>query len=175
MGASVVARCDASPVSELGEQVFDFVARPIERLVIGERNLSAFGRWNAGLGSPLLQRVAKPVAVVAPVGDQGFRLWQDAEHESRVLVVAHLAFGKQHDQRLTGTVTDDVHLGVQPAAIKSVQKESGNLFNYLLATADEKRSTTTTLASNYWGVIVVCLPPPPSRRLRRQPQRALCT
>ena len=70
----VVACCDAPPVLELGEQVFDFVARPIERLVIGERNLSAFCRWNAGLGSAFFQCRAEPVAVIAAVGNQGFRL-----------------------------------------------------------------------------------------------------
>ena len=115
MGASVVARCDALPGLDFGEEVLDFVALAVGCLVIVERRLAAFGRWNAGLGYPFLQRVAKPVAVVAPVGDQGFRLWQDAEHELRALVIARLAFGKQHDQGLSGAVADDVQLGVQPA------------------------------------------------------------
>ena len=74
MSTTVVACCDAPPVLELGEQVFDFVARPIERLVIGERNLSAFRRWNAGLGSAFFQCRAEPVAVIAAVGNQCSRV-----------------------------------------------------------------------------------------------------
>ena len=73
MGAAVVARCDASPVLEFGEEVLDFVALAVGRLVMVERRLAAFCRWNAGLGSPFFQRRAEPVAVIAAVGDQGFR------------------------------------------------------------------------------------------------------
>ena len=47
-GPAVVARCDASPVLEFGEEVLDFVALAVGRLVIVERRLGAFVRWNAG-------------------------------------------------------------------------------------------------------------------------------
>ena len=115
MSTSVVAHCDAPPVLELGEQVFDFVARSIDRLVIGERRLSAF-RWrNAGFGPAFCQRRAKPVAVIAAVGDQGFGLRQGFEHEPRALVIAHLTLGQQHDEGLAGGVADNMELGVQAA------------------------------------------------------------
>jgi hypothetical protein len=73
VSATVVTCCDVPSVFELGEQIFDFVARLIERIVIGERNLSAFCRCDAGLGSAFFRRRAESVAVIAAVGNQGFR------------------------------------------------------------------------------------------------------
>ena len=60
MGAAVVARCDASPVLEFGEEVLDFVALAVERLFIGERRLAAFGRWNAGRDARGFKRFTEP-------------------------------------------------------------------------------------------------------------------
>ena len=87
----------------------------IEGLVIVERDLSAFDRWNAGVDAFGCQGLAEPVAVVAAVGDQGFRQRQRVEHEAGALVVAHLAFGEQQDERLAVAVADGMQLGVQPA------------------------------------------------------------
>ena len=59
--ASIVAGGDAPPILEFGEQVLDFVARAIERLVVIERQLAASGRRNARFEASLLQRRAEPV------------------------------------------------------------------------------------------------------------------
>ena len=63
-----------------------------------------------GMGSDpsRVQRVTKPVAVVAAVGDQHLGLWQGIEHEPCALVIAHLAFGKHHHQWLASVVADEV-------------------------------------------------------------------
>ena len=84
------------------------MALAVDRLVVVERRLAAFGRRNAGLGSPLFEGLAKPIAVVTSIGDQGFRLRQGAEHQPRAFVVAHLAFGQQHGERLSGPIADHV-------------------------------------------------------------------
>ena len=48
--------------------------------VVCERCLLAFDRGNAGLCPAFFQRLAKPVAVVAFVGDQAFGFRQRADH-----------------------------------------------------------------------------------------------
>ena len=115
MRASIVTGSDAPPVFELGEEVLDLVTLPVERLVEIERPLTALRRWNAGFGHALRERLAKPVAVVASIGDQGRGQRQRVEHQPRAFVIAHLTFGQHHDERLAGAVADDVELGVQPA------------------------------------------------------------
>lgn len=69
VGASVVSGCDAPPVFEFGEQVLNFVARSVERLVVGERRFAASGWWDARFDASGRQRLPEPVAVIAPVGD----------------------------------------------------------------------------------------------------------
>lgn len=51
----------------------------------------------------------------AAIGDE-MRGWrQGAEHQAGPLVVAHLAFRQEQDDRPAVTVADGVELGVQPA------------------------------------------------------------
>src|SRR5437764_14706450 len=71
VGAAVVAGGDAAPVLEFGEHVLDFVALLIERLVIGQRDFPALGGRNARLGASFGESFSKPIAVIAPISDQG--------------------------------------------------------------------------------------------------------
>jgi hypothetical protein len=71
VGAPVVAGGDAPPVLELGEHILDFVALLIERLIIGQRDFPAFGGRDAGLAASFGESFSKPIAVIAPVSDQG--------------------------------------------------------------------------------------------------------
>ena len=56
------------------------------------------------------ERLAEPVGVVAAVAEQHRGLGHSFEHEGRALVVAHLAFGEQHDAGPATVVTDRVQL-----------------------------------------------------------------
>ena len=59
--------------------------------------------------------MAEPVGIVAPVGEQSLGLGEGIDHQRSALVVAHLAFAEQHDQRAALAITDRVKLGVQAA------------------------------------------------------------
>jgi len=64
---------------------------------------------------PGFQFLVEPGAVIATVGDE-MRGWgRSAEHEPGDLVVAHLAFRQEQDDRAALAVTDGVELGVHPA------------------------------------------------------------
>ena len=115
MGATVVTSGDAAPVLKLGEHVLDLVTLPVENFIVSDGFLAAPSWRNAGLDTPVNKRLAEPVAVVAPVGDERFGLRQGIEDQPRALVIAHLAFGEEHDERLSHAVADDMELGVQPA------------------------------------------------------------
>jgi hypothetical protein len=49
VSASIIAGSDTPPVFELGEEIFDLVALTVERVVVVERRLSAFGRSASAL------------------------------------------------------------------------------------------------------------------------------
>jgi hypothetical protein len=68
--ASVVTGCDAPPVLELGEQVLDLVALPIQRNVVGVWNFAAATGRDALLDAPGFQFLAEPYAVLSTIGDQ---------------------------------------------------------------------------------------------------------
>ncbi len=115
MGASVVAGCDAPPVLELGEQVLDLVAVAVERGVVGKRDFAAAAGRDARLDAPGFQFLTKPGAIVASIGDEMGGWRQGAEHETGTLVITHLAFREEQDDRPAVTVADGVQLGVQSA------------------------------------------------------------
>ena len=59
--------------------------------------------------------MAKPVGIVALIGDHRSGLGQRIEHQHRPFVIAHLALADQHDQRSALAIADGVQLGVQAA------------------------------------------------------------
>lgn len=115
MSASVVAGCDAPPFLEFSQEVLDLVSLAIERLVVRVRDFPASARRDARFDAFGDQRLAECGAVVAAIGDEVFGGREGAEHEACALVIAHLAFREQHDDRTALAVADGVELGVQPA------------------------------------------------------------
>ena len=66
MGAAIITHCDAAPVFEPPEGVFDFVALFVERLVVVMLDLAVPFR----LDPPLDQGFAEPVGVIAAIAGQ---------------------------------------------------------------------------------------------------------
>ena len=115
MGASVVAGVDAAPVFEFAEHVLDLVALAVEGGVVGDWHFAVGLRRDAGGDAALSQRMAEPVGIVAAVGEQRLGLREGIDHHRSALVIAHLPFAEQHDQRAALAVADRVKLGVQAA------------------------------------------------------------
>ena len=110
VSASIVTGGDAPPILELGEHVLDPVALLVERLVIRQRDFSAFGGRNAGFAAPLAEGGPEPIAVIAAVGDQCRRWWQGVKDQPRTLMIAHLPLAEHEDEGLAVCVTDGVKL-----------------------------------------------------------------
>src|SRR3569623_1597895 len=103
MCASIVAGVDAPPVLEPAERIFDLVPLAIENAVMFDRLCAVGPRWDAGRDTPGRERLAEPVGVVALVAKQLLRGWQRIDHQGRALIIAHLAFAEQHDDRASLT------------------------------------------------------------------------
>ena len=115
MCASVVAGCDAAPVLDPVEDVLDLVALAVEVLVIVDPDL-AVGAWRDARGDAAFgQSSPEPVAVVALVAQQFLGVGQHRKQQESALVIAHLAFGEEQDDRASLAIADGVQLGVQPA------------------------------------------------------------
>ena len=115
MGTSVVAGGDAPPVLELGEQVLDLVALTVEGCVVGVWDFAAPAGRDAWLDASGFQFLAEPGAVLAAIRDEMRGRRQGVEHETGALVVAHLAFRHEQDDRSPFIVANGVELRVQPA------------------------------------------------------------
>ena len=63
--------------------------------------------------SPLGRDLPEPVAVVASVCNQRGADQQRSQDEPSAVMVAHLSFRQQQDDRLAGAIADSVKLGVQ--------------------------------------------------------------
>ena len=110
MSALVVASVDAPPVLEPAEHVLDFVPLTIEFAVMSDRGFAVRLRWDAGHDPALGEGSAKPVGIIALVGEQLPGGRQRIDHQSRALVIAHLAFAKQHDDGAPLTIADGMQL-----------------------------------------------------------------
>jgi hypothetical protein len=119
VGATVIADVNTSPVFEFPEHIFDFLAAFVERLV--ECNLHfSVGLWRDAWGNVAFkQRVAEPVGVISLVAEQVFSVRNGVKHEDSALKFAHLAFGKQQNQRTTRSIAYSMKLGVQTALFAS--------------------------------------------------------
>ena len=115
MGATIIAGCDAPPVLEPSERVFDFMTVFVERLVIGVLDFAVLFRRDAGLDLFLDQGFAKPIAVIAAIACQRFSFWQRREHDPCPFMIAHLTFCQKQNQRLTFATGNGVKLRVQAA------------------------------------------------------------
>jgi hypothetical protein len=90
--------------------ILDFVALLIEHLVIGPRDVPAFGGGNAGLAAPFGESIPEPIAVITTVGKKRFGGRQGIKDQSCALVVAHLPLAEQQDEGLALAVADSVEL-----------------------------------------------------------------
>lgn len=115
MGTSIVAGCDATPVLDPAEHVFDAMSLLVEDIVIGRGFFAVFARRNAGRNPLFFQSIAEPVGVIAAIGQQFLGAWQTLEQLSGTLVVAHLARSQQEQQRPSQSIGDGVQLGIQAA------------------------------------------------------------
>jgi hypothetical protein len=88
--AAVVAHGDSAPVFDFSEVAFYLVTFFVERPVLFVPDLAVLLRRDAGGNALCSQRLAEPVAVVAPIPGQGLGIRQGVEHELCALVIAHL-------------------------------------------------------------------------------------
>jgi hypothetical protein len=115
VSAAVVACCDAPPVFEFGEHIFDLVALFIEDGVIGNEKFPVlFGR-DAGSDALGLERRPEPVGSIAPVGQQCFGGQQGIKQSRCTLVITHLALRQQQGNGLAAAVADGMEFRVQAA------------------------------------------------------------
>ena len=105
MGASIVARCNSSPVFEPGKQVFHPVPGFVCGLAVFNCFFSVFLWRNTGFNLLLCQHFADFVAVVSAIPDQGLRLGQIPEKNVSALEVAPLAFRQLKSHRSPRVVT----------------------------------------------------------------------
>jgi hypothetical protein len=113
MCAPIISCVDTPPVLELSEHVLDLVARAVECRVEGRRVFSV-GSWRNTGGNPALdQRLTEPVRIIALVCQQACGSGKRIDHERRPLVVTHLAFAEQQNDRAPFTVAHGMKLGVQ--------------------------------------------------------------
>jgi hypothetical protein len=106
VGASVVSGGDASPVLDATEDILDFVALPVEQLVIVVLDL-AVRLWRDtrrdALGD---QSIPEPVAVIAFITQQHLGAWQAGKQQNSTGMIAHLTFGKEQDDRSPRAITN---------------------------------------------------------------------
>ncbi len=108
MCSPVIPSCNAPPVFELGEQVFDFVPGLVERLAVFGWIL-AVSLWRDARSNSLIRKcVADIVAVITFVANQRFRLWQVLQQHLRPFEIAALAFGEIEPNRTPLFVTQGV-------------------------------------------------------------------
>ena len=110
-----MAILDASPVLQFSEHVLDLVTLAVDCCIVRDGHLSVGLRWDAGGDAPFGQCVTEPVGIITPIGEQCLGPGGRTNHQRGALVVAHLPFAEQHDQRAAPAVADRVELGVQAA------------------------------------------------------------
>jgi hypothetical protein len=113
--AAVIACCDAPPVLEFSEHVFDFMALFVERFIVFDLDFAVRFRRDAGRNTLFHERGPEPVGIIPAIRQQGFCLRQNRQQQSRALVIAHLAFGEQHDDRSSVAIANGMKFRVQAA------------------------------------------------------------
>ena len=105
-----------------------------EAISVEGRRVLPVGFWRyAGGDTALDEGLAEPVRVIALVAQQRFALGKRVNHERGPLVVAHLSFAEQQDDRATLTVTDGMKLGVQASLGASDTAGNSPFFRRLAA------------------------------------------
>jgi len=133
VGASVVSCCDASPVFDASEDVLDLVALPVELFVVAVLDLTVTQGRDAGSDAALGQGITEVIAVIASIAEQHLGVGQAVKQHRSALVVAHLPFGQEQDNRPAFAIAHGMELGVQPAFGASDTSGKSPPFNRLAA------------------------------------------
>jgi len=115
MGAAIITGMNAAPILEPAEHVLDLVTLTIERSVVFDRDPTIGFRRDTGLDAARGKGLAKPIGIIALVAEEFLGVGQGGKHQGRALVVAHLAFAEEHDQRPPLTVAHRMQFRVQAA------------------------------------------------------------
>jgi len=84
---SIVSCRYTSPILEFCEEVLDFVSSFIERLVIGDENLSVPSGRNAWGYPTFLQGCTKFITVIALICDEDLCSWHSCKHQASADVI----------------------------------------------------------------------------------------
>lgn len=95
------------------------MALAVESFIIVECLLAVFGWRDARDGALIGEGVAKPVAIVAAVGEECSGLGQTGEQHPRAFVVAHLSGREMQQNGLASLIADGMQFGVQAAFCSS--------------------------------------------------------
>lgn len=107
---------DASPIFEACEEIFDFVALPVEGFVEVSREYPALSRRDTGGNAFGFQGSAVFVAVIAFVADHHARsLGKRRIKQLCADMIAHLAFGQTQRNGPALAITHSMEFGVQAA------------------------------------------------------------
>ena len=112
MRATVILCCDAAPVFEFTEHVFDLVALFVESLVVFDLYLSVLLGRNTGLDAFVFQSFPEPIGIVAAIRQKMLGKRQIIDDQARIFVITHLAFRQEHHNRATHTIANGMELGV---------------------------------------------------------------
>jgi len=112
MRATVISCCDAAPVFELAEHVFDPVALLVESLAVFDLYLSGLFRRNTGFDASVFQSFPEPTGIEAAIRQKVLGKRQIINDQARTFVIIHLAFRQEHHNRAAYTTANGVELGV---------------------------------------------------------------
>ena len=153
MGASIIARCDAPPVLDPAEHVFDPVSLPVERFVVVDWLLAVAPWRDAGLDPFVSQSLTKPVSVIAAIGQQVFGVGQTVEQVASPFVIADLTRCEEEQQGPPRSIGDCVQLGIQAAFGASDTAGKSPFFSRLAAVLWAFRCVASIIKRSGWPAL----------------------
>jgi hypothetical protein len=162
VGASVVAGSDAPPVLEFAEHVLDPVPLSVERPVVWYLDFPVGFRGDAGLDLPVGEGIAKPVGVVAFVGQQHLGGGHGPQQGCGTGVVADLACRKEQAAWAAFAVADRVQFRVQAALGAAYMPGKSPFLSRLAAVRCAFRWVASIMSSSV-------SPPPPASSTKIRP------
>ena len=91
----IIASCDTTPVFEISEHAFDFVAMFVKRFIVGNIDSAVLP---GGLDSLTARGFAKPIGVMAAIRWKKRRGRQSLDQRSGSFVIAYPSFGQNFKQ-----------------------------------------------------------------------------
>jgi hypothetical protein len=133
MGASVISGVDASPVLEPTEHVFDLVTLAIENAVVPDRLFAVGSGRDAGRDAAFGESLAEPVGVIALIAEQLCCGRERVNHQGCTLVIAHLAFAEQHDDRKPLAIAYGMRFEFRLRLVRPIRRGNSPFFKRLAA------------------------------------------